>query len=792
MQSYRIKVSGQVQGVGFRPWVAKTAKSLNLNGIVFNNHSGVVIEISGCQQRVDNLKKNLLSPDNPGHIHNLEISKIPYKAYKGFKIVLNTDPYNQSIISSKNKIAQFNYPVIPDRKICDSCVEELFESSNRRFNYPFITCASCGPRFSILKQLPFERHNTEMDLFSMCSNCTNEYQDSDNARFHAQTISCAKCGPELEFYRDSGELICKGLDAFNMIVTKILAGTIVAIKGIGGYHLVCDASNTKSVSKIREVKIRKHKPLAVMMTDLDMVNTHCEVTGVDSEVLQSDAAPIVLIRKKQSFLSNIHLSDSLALGIHELGVMLPYTGLHHMLLRVVNKPLVFTSCNATAHPICYKLSDVIEQFNNKISGILSDNRPVNFPCDDSVVRVIHGKPRFIRRARGYPLQLNNVASADASLSSRLGADDNSQKSFIRSARLSVGAYMKNTIALSHNNRVYMSPYLGDMTSKEQLTRFDYYHDHLIKLLNVKNIEYITDLHPEYMINHEIDKNTNNENYVVTQRKAIQHHKAHALASLAEYKNIDKSLIFVWDGTGLGDDGTIWGGETFSWQNSELKREVSCDGFSLIGYEQAIKQPKRVALALILSIYNNDIPSVWMRWIYNNFSEHEYKLIRTLYHKGINCIQSSSMGRLFDAVAALLGVCSVNDFDGHAPMLLEACASQVSNKNFDLICSDNIFVNRNGLTLILWQELFKHLESLIQQKIPIQDIAYNFHLNLAHVIVKLSINLGHTNIMVNGGVFQNKLLVELCIKFCKQYELNFYYSEQVPVNDSGLSLGQLYV
>lgn len=758
VKSLIILIQGQVQGVGFRPWVSRVANKLYLNGTIGNTSNGIEIIISGKPLDIEKFILELFSANNPGKIDSYTIQDHDVSYHTGFKI-----------INSKQNHTIQNFPVIPDRKTCDLCVKDLFDNKNRRYHYPFITCASCGPRFSILTALPFDRSNTAMVDFETCVQCEHEYCDINNKRFHAQTISCARCGPRLELYNSYGVLKTVGSESLNQIINNILSGQVVAIKGVGGYHMVCDATNDHAVQNLRNLKQRRSKPLAVMIETVEQAEKQCKISKKEHEVLLDNAAPIVLLEKKHD--NYLGLSIHIANGFNQLGVLLPYTGLQYLLFKNINKPLVMTSCNISGRPIAYELPDVFEQFKGKVAAVLSDNRRIKFPCDDSVIRVINNQISYIRRARGYSLMLDYKMKTE-----------NQKNSYI-----AVGAHMKNTIAVRKNDRVYISPYLGDMETEQQLLRFKYYHDNLIKLLNLDNINYITDNHPDYVVNHWITDNADTKISI----KTIQHHAAHAYAGLYEYQQIDNLAIFAWDGTGLGDNNEIWGGEVFVWNNYKLTRVASFDKFPLLGIDAAIKQPKRVALALLFSIYQDDLPNYWLNWLQSSFTLQEVKILYKMYSNQISNIQTSSCGRFFDAIAALLSIVQINDFDGHAPMALESMANNAINKTLPIVKNIINFDFEQNIYKIESIGIVKHIEGLILSNFSIADIAYNFHQVLANIVLQISSLINFDNILLTGGVFQNKILTELIQRIGNVNNKNILLPNLSPVNDGGISLGQIY-
>lgn len=761
MKCFVVNIQGEIQGVGFRPWIAKVAKKYNINGIVYNKINGVSIELDCTEAVFEKFKIDLLSSANPGVISNLSISELPAKNFKYFQIA-NSENKNNT---------DGHYPIIPDRKICKSCCYELFKQDNRRYLYPFITCASCGPRFSIAKALPFDRGNTTMNQFDLCSDCMREYQDLDDTRFHAQTISCANCGPKLEFLHFDRKNTKQSSDFYiNHVVSAINLGNIIAIKGIGGYHLVGDATNDLTILKLREIKNRKSKPLAIMCKNILMVKKYCQITVVEREILEDNAAPIVLLTKRDDCEDT--LSKYISPGLADLGVFLPYTGLHYLLFHSLNKPLVMTSANLSGHPIAFTLDDIIQQFANKIYGVLTDNRAICFPCDDSVIRVINNRATFIRRARGYSLQLKQKT---------LNSYDNNND-------LAVGAQMKNTIAIRKGDIFYISPYLGDIASFEYIKRFEYYRDNLIRILQLNsNVNYIADKHPDYEIN----------KYLTSKKiayKTVQHHHAHAYASLFEYPELTNAYIMVWDGTGLGDDKQIWGGEGFLYHDKKLLRDSSLKPFKLLGGEQAIKEPKRIALSLLWHVYGLErdlLPPLWLNWINTNFSSSEINIYRKMWLNNINSVLTSSMGRLLDGLASLLNICHVNDFDGHAPMLLEAIAN---DNKASLVESDSLTIDSPShaeLNIINWHDLIKYVDISSLSKVSINYLAWYIHNILANTVITIVKTSKIKNLLLTGGVFQNKLLTELIIDKANNSQVSVYQPKEVSVNDSGLAVGQIF-
>lgn len=762
IQSVRIELGGLVQGVGFRPWVKQQAVKRNLNGKVYNNSNGVTIEVSGCLKDIKSFKREIQT-SSPGEIVKFSLKPVDCLYQNGF-----------NILESKYTTSQI-IPIIPDQGICSKCINELYDKNNRRYQYPFITCASCGPRFSILEKIPYDRNNTTMVEFPMCGQCELEYSDINNRRFHAQIISCQNCGPSLYLLSSSGNNIDIKSDCIKYLCDLIKNGKIVIIKGVGGYHLVCDATNDSAVVNLRKLKNRISKPFAVMFPDIKSIKDNCRVSAIEKEILSNNKAPIVLLEKiKNNNKSNLNkLSLFLAPHLNQLGAFLPYTGLQHLLLREADRPLVMTSCNLPGRPICYELSDVVNQFENKVDAILTDNRRITLPSDDSVVRVVNNQVQVIRRARGYSLNLNFKTN-----------DDHND-----SPCISYGAQMKTTIAFSVNNNIIVSPYIGDLHSLDYIKRLELYEEKICQILNVKPTHINIDRHPGFSVRDHLEHKNIDRELIL---KSVQHHEAHAYAALSEYSDIKKAAVFVWDGTGLGNNNEIWGGEVFRWSNRKLERHYSFKKFKLIGFDAAIKEPKRVALAILLQKHGKDLPKYWQTWIDENFSRKDYANLVKLYSNNTRCVYCTSVGRLFDAVASLLDMVQINDYDGHAPAVLESLACKAVNKDLGLACNLNLsIVNNAGFNEIDWLPLINHIEILLEYNYSVADIAYNFHKNLASIIVKISKLMGESNIILTGGVFQNKLLVELVVAMAKQYEIAVIVPTELPINDGGISVGQLY-
>ena len=733
----QLEISGIVQGVGFRPFVARLATRFSQNGSVKNTSSGVLISIEGLhieQQKFLAALQTELPPFS--EIHDLKITSQAHQNFTQFQIVPSIADSQTSAFS------------LPDIATCPECVEDIFNPQSRYFRYPFTSCCSCGARYSIATRQPYDRENTSMAKFKLCCDCQHEYQTMDNRRFHAQTLTCEACGVQLSFWDKSGNVLVEKNAALDMAVLQLKAGEIVAMKGIGGFQLLVDATNQNAVERLRIRKKRLIKPFALMVENLAAAQNLCVISEREQIALASPAAPIVLLKRREQ----IEIADAVAPQQNLLGVMLAYSPLHHLLLHDFGLPVVATSGNRSNEPICTDNKQAVENLADIADYFLVHNRPILRPLDDSIVREINGKITVLRRARGFaplPIKVKNTVSNT----------------------LAVGSQMKNTVAISHKNQAILSQHLGDLDSEATRLQFEKTLGDLQNSYNFKPVRVMHDLHSDY-VSSQFATNLAIEKY------AIQHHYAHALSCMAENGLPPPALGIIFDGSGFGLDGTIWGGEFLAIHETGVDRFAHFRTFSLVGGSKAIQEPRRVALSLLFDVYGE---SAFEKMDFD-FSEIEKNLLKLALTQNLNCPKTSSVGRLFDGVASILELCDVNQYEGHAAMLLENSAAESETTDFyDFEITENI---------IDWQPIIEQL--LIDKTTEsTRYCAAKFHNTLAKISVVIAQRTKQKNIVLSGGCFQNALLTKKVFAELTTANFTVYTHQNVPPNDGGLALGQLY-
>jgi hydrogenase maturation protein HypF len=744
----KITLSGVVQGVGFRPFIYRHAISHQLCGWVRNSSGRVEVHIQGEQSSLDHFLKSL-------------IASAPGLSLPVIESVIQTEHQQsgefQILPSLADADADIHLPA--DLFTCDDCLEELNDPLNRRYRYPFINCTQCGPRYTLIESLPYDRPNTSMSTFPLCSHCHAEYTDPLNRRYHAEPVACEQCGPALS-YSEPGKVNITGNEAALAATLEMLRlGKIVAIKGIGGYHLVCDARNNTAVRQLRKTKPRPDKPLAILFPavpgdGLAVLRQFLEPDNVESGLLLSNARPIVLVHKR----ADCQLAEGIAPGLSEVGAMLPYSPLHHLLLTDFDGPLVATSANLSGEPVLTENADIEQRLSHVANAFLHHNRPIVRPADDPVIRVIHQIAAPIRQGRGLaPVEIVLPFEIDRPV-------------------LAVGAQMKNTIAIAWDNRLVASPHIGEMESLRSLQTFEQCIDDLQALYQVSIEHIICDAHPGFTAS----RWARQQALPVSE---VYHHHAHASATYADVMNgnsqLDKMLVFTWDGVGLGPDGSLWGGEALFGKPGQWQRRASFRPFHLPGGERAGREPWRSAAALCWDI-GQDCP----------LQEATDPLLFSFWQQRQNTPQTSAVGRLFDAAAALSGICSTASFEGQGPMLFEAKAAQHSGT--DVSGYTHLSLSQaNGCYLSDWAPL---IAMLTNTSMTISERAVNFHLSMAHALLSQAINIrddtGVTNIGLAGGVFQNRVLTEMVMVLLKTHGFEVNLPLLMPVNDAGISFGQI--
>ena len=713
----KITVYGLVQGVGFRPYVQRVAEEFNLKGNVKNIGGIVEIFINADDKILDSFVQYLISHKPVGcEIYKTETEIAPDQNFNNFEIVESDDC---DVL-----------PVIPaDIGVCQKCMDEFADQNNRRHNHPFISCISCGPRYSIIKNLPYDRINTTMDIFPMCNDCDEEYTTSQNRRCYAQTIACNECGPVLHYTKDGDPLKCA--------INDLKDGKVIAVRDIGGYHFVCKATDEIAVDRLRSLKLREEKPFAVMFYDINEIEKYARVSPMEKRALKSDARPIVLVNKngKNTFPSNVCENSN------DIGAFLPCNPVQAVLTKECG-PLVMTSGNISGEPIITSNEKMLEIYENSefLDGVLYHHREILTPLDDSIVRIIDNDIQMIRRGRGYvPLPI----WLDFKTNDKIFAS---------------GGDLKASFCLMAENRAYMSQYFGDLENMDCYSSYISNVDRMTDMFNIKAEKYVCDMHPAYF-------STNYTKSIANEPLQVQHHMAHIASIIAEHGIEGDVLGFAFDGTGYGTDGTVWGGEVFEYKNNEFARKFHLKPVKMLGGDEVSKNAE-TALKCYFQDARMDIDD---------------KLIKTALDMNINTINSSSMGRLFDAVSAMLGICSYNTYEGKCAVMLEIAASKAEKPY--------------PLTLPLMENQWD-TASLIKQiadaKGDVCEIALGFHHAIANAVVKVCEMSEIKNIALSGGVFMNRILTELCIDKLRKKGYNVYINRQVPTNDGGIALGQAYI
>ncbi len=734
----RVELKGAVQGVGFRPFVYRLAKELGLSGFVINDSRGVLIEVEGNEEDLISFLRLLHEKKPPlAHLFSQEITELHPKGDEDFEIRESEERGEKEVF------------VLPDIATCEECLRELFDPKDRRHMYPFINCTNCGPRFTIIERLPYDRPNTTMKVFRMCPECEKEYENPLDRRFHAQPNACPVCGPWVSLHSSEGELIAEREEAIRVILDGIRNGKIVALKGIGGFHLVCDATNEESVRLLRERKRRQEKPFAVMFRDLSQVEEYASPTELEKALLLSPERPIVLIEKRKE------LAPSVAPGLKRVGAFLPYSPLHHIILRELDFPVVATSGNLSDEPIVKDNEEALERLSAFADLILLHNRKIKRRCDDSVVKVIGVVPTPIRRSRGYaPMPIELPVKLPKKV-------------------LAVGGMLKNTFALAMGETAFLSQHVGDV---ENLSTLDVFEEAVHDLMSLYDFEpevVVCDMHPRYETTRWAEEFTKERGIPLLK---VQHHHAHVLSCMAENGITGKVLGIAWDGTGYGEDGTLWGGEFLISDYGGYKRFFHFKPFKLIGGERAVREPRRVALSLLFEVLGKDAFGVALERGFG-FSERELENLYRTWERGINSPLSSSVGRLFGAVASLLGVREVINYEGQAAMLVEDM--------YDISVRDGYpFELYEGM--VDWRPT---VEALLRKEDP--TLACSRFINtLARIALVVAKEAGFEKVCLSGGVFQNDPLTTKVKELLTEEAFEVYTHRRVPPNDGGISLGQL--
>lgn len=754
MKTEMIRVYGIVQGVGFRPFVSREASDLGLCGTVANKGSYVEIHAQGSEKAVEDLKKALENrPPERSVIMEIISARADEPPFDSFEI----------IDSEKEKGDIF---VSPDIAVCEKCKAELFDKTNRRYLHPFINCTQCGPRLTIMDSMPYDRVRTTMADFPMCKDCEEEYTDPATRRYDAQPVCCNKCGPEV--YIIGSEK--KGAEAITATREAVMAGKIIAVKGIGGFHLCCDAKNESTVKRLRKLKNRPAKPLAVMLKDISTARRECDFGEVQEKLLTGWQKPIVLLDKKTSG----SLCKSVAPDNPTVGVMLPYAPLHLLLFDYddgvkMTDSLVMTSGNVRGAPICRSDEDALSEISGFCDLILSHNRRILIRSDDTVMDTFEGKPYIIRRSRGYaPLPVMTSCS------------DKGQT-------LAIGGELKNTFCIRKGSLYYLSSYVGDMADIRTVKALEESVKRMCELLEATPQNVVCDMHPKY-------------NTVAFAEgldlplKKVQHHYAHILSCMAENDYSEEVIGVSYDGTGFGTDGTIWGGEILLCDRTGFERIGSIKPFMQVGGDLSSKEGWRIAAMIAGSAYGERGGEICEKL--GICTAKEYKLLSIMAEKKVNAVSSTSAGRLFDAASAVLGIRRSSTFEGEASMALQFAAEKFSREPFGIYePMEKLTAEKEGRIMLCTQALVKRLCDGVQNGEDKNRLAYEFHSLLADMTVQackiISERTGIKVCALSGGVFQNKLLLKMVKCRLEKMGLRVLIHSLVPANDGGIALGQAF-
>lgn len=776
----QLDISGVVQGVGFRPFVFSLAKKYRLNGVVSNTADGVSVLVQGDEADLDGFCRDIEeSPPLLASITQVDAAVCLNPPFSGFQIVKSKESHARNTLIS------------PDVSICPDCLSELTDPSDRRFEYPFINCTNCGPRFTIIEDIPYDRPKTSMKVFDMCPQCLAEYEDPSDRRFHAQPNACPECGPHVFLTYSSGTVVSEvSKDAIEQAAALLKKGHILGIKGLGGFHLACDASNERAVVSLREKKRRPHKPFALMARSADVIAEYLGVSELERSLLESYQRPIVLLKKKNSNAADMKISASVAPLNPCLGVMLAYTPLHYLLLEKGPEILVMTSGNRSGEPLSIENQDALDAFCHIADYFLMHNRDIYFRADDSIVKVQAGKPRFFRRSRGYAPMPVMVGQEMPQI-------------------LGSGAGLKNTVCLSKGKQVFLSQHIGDLESVKTQTYYEQSIGHLKRIFDMTPETIAHDLHPEYA----------STKYAAGQKTiaatAVQHHHAHAAACMAENHLEKPVLAITLDGTGFGSDGHIWGGEILQCTLEQFERKAHLSYLPMPGGDKAVLEPWRMAVSLLYKTFGSsftglDIPFVKQR------DKKTMGLLVQMIDKKLNCPLTSSTGRLFDAVASILGIRHEITHESQAAMELEALAVKalddgmaVEPYRFEIIPGKAD--PGDALFRIDMTPCVRDLVEDIQNKEDLSVMALRFHYTVtdafcqALLVVRKSGSSGSKNVVserphpesigdvvLSGGVFCNTIVLERMIKTLEKKGLAVYTHTRVPCGDGGVCLGQAAV
>ncbi|WP_094752612.1 carbamoyltransferase HypF [Psychromonas sp. CD1] len=802
-----IEVCGIVQGVGFRPFIFRLATKHNLIGWVLNHAQGVSIDAQGTKAELDTFIENIRHQAPPlSHIDTLTWQQCELHSSTDMpdKHQFSIRQSNVSLIKNNVADSQFSTHISPDFGICNACLYDIRDPSSRYYHYPLTNCTHCGPRFSIIRALPYDRKNTSMADFTMCAECLHAYEDPNNRRYHAQPISCPHCGPQIQWRipHNASSPALESMAVLQQAASAITAGNIVAIKGIGGFHLVCDATNKSAINKLRKSKHRPSKPFAIMVKDRAQARHYVQGCETQWKLLESQQRPITLLRKHsvlslKTKASNTDITTELANNIAEnvpyLGIMMPYTPLHYLLFDYLDVPLVFTSANRTGHPILTEGDDVVASFKQTIVGLIDHPRKIINTCDDSLVHFAGGQRQMLRLGRGfapYYFALPNILTQPT---------------------LAVGAQQKVSFAIGarqskQQSQAIISPYIGDLNNLDMQQHYQDRVASLTQLHQIKVARYCCDKHPRYTTHQWAHQQANITSAEISM---VPHHYAHVLSVMAEHQLQRDVLGFSFDGTGLGDldaeqrekhhsgskmQCNLWGGEVFIADTKNCQRRYSLKPFRLIGGEKAITSPPRLLFSLLLEYYSFEQIIFMQLSPFQNLLTHQLENWHRLWEQGINSPYTSSIGRFIDAYCALLTGIETITFDGECGLLLEQLAlSEENNGDVNQINNHpSLFTIHEGEFDFL--PLLKHIIEILSSDKSAsfyKKCAQLLFTQISDLIVKISDQHPTLPIVLCGGVFQNRVLMDTVLTQLKNLDKTYYVSQTIPLNDGGIAAGQLW-
>ena len=743
-----ITISGTVQGVGFRPFVFRTAKKYGILGSVYNTQEGVIVRAYGDNLSIGKFIREIETIPPPlSHIDRIQTSPLQEKGTpKTFLIISSKQGENPDVVVAK------------DTTLCEECRLELINKKNRRFEHPFINCTQCGPRYSIIKNIPYDRRATSMEKFDMCAQCRKEYSDPGDRRFHAQPICCNNCGPKLTLLDSCGNSVVSG-DILEYTVNALLHDSILAIKGIGGFHLACRADSKNAVARLRMLKKRPCKPLAVMVSSLETAHSFADISAEEESLLMSPQRPIVTLRKKKYFLEK--LCEKIAPALHTIGVMLPSSPLHYLLMsRIPEHVLVMTSGNISGEVLCSNTHEAIEKLGNIADLFLVHDRPIHMRIDDSVIRVVDKKQVFLRYARGYvPQSFHGIEGVDGCVA--------------------LGGIQKSSIGVGRKKKCYLSQYLGNADYISTLNHAEKTLDHLTTIFSVHPNFFIIDSHPQNPTKHL----TRGLSVPVIQ---VQHHHAHAAACMGENKLRGNAISVVFDGAGWGEDKTVWGGEFFVTNFSQVRRTAHLKPFTLPGGDSAVRYPGRIALAMLYPRIGKKAFKA-LSWM----NSTEQQAVVSLVNSHVNCPLTSSMGRLFDCVSALLGICKERTYEGQPAIELESVCDPDEDYEYEVNCfldDTTGFIHGASLIEQVWIDC--------QKGTPVSKIAARFHNSIAsvtaHIVNNIAACTGIRTVVLSGGCFGNAVLLKKTIKRIRNLAIRCLFHRTLPPGDECVAYGQLLI